>query len=58
MLAPGSSEKLKRLAERLTGWGRVPKEEIASLVVARKPNLYRFRDDGIIPNHPSWPLIS
>jgi uncharacterized protein YjlB len=21
------------------------------------PNVVRFRDDGIIPNHPRWPLI-
>jgi uncharacterized protein YjlB len=58
MLTPGSSEKLKRFAERLTGWGRIPKQEIPSFVVERKPNLHRFRDDGIIPNHPNWPLIS
>ncbi|WP_119271483.1 cupin [Taklimakanibacter deserti] len=58
ILLPHSSEKLKRFAERLTGWQRVPKSEIPQLIIARKPNLYRFRDDGIIPNHPEWPLIS
>jgi uncharacterized protein YjlB len=54
---PPSSEKLKRFAERLTGWRRVPKSEIPQLVSPRKASLYRFRDDGIIPNHPDWPLI-
>ncbi len=58
MLAPASSEKLKRLAERLTGWGRATKAEIPDLIIKRKANTYRFRDDGVIPNHPNWPLVS
>lgn len=58
MLPPGSSEKLKRLGEKLTGWGRVTVSEIPHLIVQRKANTFRFRDDGIIPNHPRWPLIS
>ena len=57
MLTPGSSEKLKRLTERLTGWGRVAESELSHLVVARKANSLRFSDDGVIPNHPAWPLI-
>jgi hypothetical protein len=24
----------------------------------RKPQTYRFKDDGLIPNHPKWPLIT
>ena len=24
---------------------------------ARKPNLYRFKDDGETPNNPKWPLL-
>lgn len=58
MLTPGSSEKVKRLMERLTGWGRVPESEIPDLIVARKANTFRFRDDGVIPNHPRWPMLS
>jgi uncharacterized protein YjlB len=27
------------------------------LLRARKPLAYRFSDDGIIPNHPRWPLL-
>jgi uncharacterized protein YjlB len=57
MLTPGSSEKLKRLTERLTGWGRIPESELSGLVIPRKANRFRFSDDGIIPNHPAWPLI-
>jgi uncharacterized protein YjlB len=26
-------------------------------VRAREPQTYLFRDDGVIPNHPKWPLI-
>jgi uncharacterized protein YjlB len=57
MLTPGSSEKLKRLTERLTGWGRVAESELSKLLIMRKANTFRFSDDGIIPNHPSWPVI-
>ena len=54
---PASAQKLKRLTERLTGWGRPARADIPSLVAPRKPNTFSFRDDGIIPNHPRWPLI-
>jgi uncharacterized protein YjlB len=27
------------------------------LLCERKPQTYRFKDDGVIPNHPLWPLI-
>jgi uncharacterized protein YjlB len=27
------------------------------LLRARDPHCYRFKDDGLIPNHPQWPLI-
>jgi uncharacterized protein YjlB len=23
----------------------------------RKPHTVRFKDDGLVPNHPRWPLI-
>ncbi|MDF2114452.1 cupin [Roseiarcaceae bacterium H3SJ34-1] len=50
-------ETIKRTAERLTGMGRPPHGELSSWVRDRKANAFRFRDDGIIPNHPRWPLI-
>lgn len=32
-------------------------EMVGKMARARKPLLHRFSDDGIIPNHPSWPLV-
>ena len=50
-------EAVKKFAERLTGWAKPSRSEVAGLVSERKPATLRFRDDGIIPNHPLWPLI-
>jgi uncharacterized protein YjlB len=50
-------ETLKKIAEKTTGWARPGKEALAELVRPRKPQTYRFKDDGIIPNHPRWPLV-
>ena len=47
----------KRLIERATGWSRPRKNELPSLVRQKKPNTLRFKDDGVIPNHPKWPLV-
>jgi uncharacterized protein YjlB len=48
-------ENIKRLAEKAAG-GR-PADVPRALVRERKPQTYLFRDDGVIPNHPRWPLI-
>ncbi len=48
-------ETAKRAAERATGLARP--SDPAALVRKRKPRLFRFKDDGLIPNHPRWPLI-
>ena len=50
-------ETLKKIAEKTTGWARPGEEDLAKLVRPRKPQTYRFKDDGIIPNHPRWPLV-
>lgn len=50
-------ETVKRLTERMTGWGRPESRRFAALVRQRKPHPFFFEDDGIIPNHPRWPLI-
>ena len=50
-------ETAKKFAERLTGWARPSRSEVAGLVSERKPGTLRFEDDGVIPNHPLWPLI-
>jgi uncharacterized protein YjlB len=47
----------KKTVERITGWSRPSKGKLSALVQSRKANTLRFRDDGIIPNHPTWPLI-
>ena len=48
-------ENVKRIAEKATGWRRP--DDPQALVRERKPQSYRFTDDGLIPNHPKWPLI-
>jgi uncharacterized protein YjlB len=50
-------ENVKRAAERLTGWSRPAKDELTRLVRTRKPATFRFKDEGLIPNHPRWPLV-
>jgi uncharacterized protein YjlB len=30
---------------------------VTALVRDRKPHVFLFEDDGVIPNHPHWPLI-
>jgi uncharacterized protein YjlB len=47
----------KRIVEKITGWSRPTKSELATLVRTRKANAFRFKDDGIVPNHPKWSLI-
>ena len=50
-------ETVKSLAEKVTGIGRPERDELQSLVRPRKGSTFRFEDDGIVPNHPRWPLI-
>lgn len=50
-------EDVKRTIERVTGYGRPARLAISSLLRARKPNHFRFRDDGKTPNNPRFPLI-
>jgi uncharacterized protein YjlB len=50
-------ETSKKIVEKITGWSRPTQSELATLVRMRKANAFRFRDDGVVPNHPKWPLI-
>lgn len=50
-------ERGKKLVENITGWQRASSEELDRLVRARKANTFRLEDDGVIPNHPHWPLV-
>jgi uncharacterized protein YjlB len=50
-------ETIKRLAEKATGWSRPDAARLPDLVRPRKPRTFRFKDDGLVPNHPDFPLI-
>ena len=50
-------EDLKEYTERATGLKRPGKQEASNLARVRKPRAVRFKDDGLVPNHPRWPLI-
>jgi uncharacterized protein YjlB len=50
-------EHAKKIAEKLTGYARPSERDLAALIRPRKPNSFRFKDDGAVPNHPCWPLI-
>src|SRR5260370_17959961 len=50
-------EDLKGYAERATGLRRPGKRKAVDLARVRKSHKVRFKDDGLVPNHPRWPLI-
>jgi uncharacterized protein YjlB len=50
-------EQVKKGAERLTGLGRLSDGALQRAVRVRRPLRVRFKDDGVIPNHPRWPLL-
>lgn len=50
-------ETIKSLGERLTGLGRPARDDLQSLLHTRAGTMLRFKDDGVVPNHPRWPLI-
>ncbi len=50
-------ESGKKIVERVTGWQRPSESELNSLLRKRKANTFHFEDDGVIPNHPLWPLV-
>ncbi len=47
----------KNVLERVTGWQRPAKSDLDRLSRPRKPTTFHFKDDGLIPNHPHWPMI-
>jgi hypothetical protein len=48
-------ENIKRIAEKAKGWRRP--NDVEAFIRERKPQTFRFTDDGVIPNHPRWPLV-
>jgi uncharacterized protein YjlB len=50
-------ETLKKVAEKATGLARPSRNQLEKLVRSRKVTALKFKDDGVIPNHPHWPLV-
>ena len=50
-------EDVKKSMEQVTGWQRPSSDQVAALRRRSKRGMFRFRDDGKIPNHPQWPVI-
>jgi uncharacterized protein YjlB len=50
-------QDIKRAGERLTGLARPTPRQAKALVRTRKANAYHFRDDGLVPNNPHWPML-
>ncbi|HEY1982148.1 MAG TPA: cupin domain-containing protein [Xanthobacteraceae bacterium] len=50
-------EDIKRVAEDVIGLRKPSREELDGLVRAKEPKIFRFEDDGFIPNHPAWPVL-
>ena len=50
-------ESIKENVEKITGWARPSPREVDAALRRRKPDLFRFRDDGVIPNNPELPFI-
>jgi hypothetical protein len=50
-------ETLRKIAEKVTGWARPTADGLDRLIRESNPRTVLLKDDGIIPNHPHWPLI-
>jgi uncharacterized protein YjlB len=50
-------ESIKETVEKLTGWALPSDQEVDEALRRRKANVYRFADDGLIPNNPDLPFI-
>jgi uncharacterized protein YjlB len=50
-------ETVKERFEKVTGWARPSGRDLDALLRQRKPNAFRFKDDGTIPNNPKLPLV-
>ncbi len=50
-------ESGKKIAEKIAGWRRPSSADLDRLLCTRKINVFHFKDDGIVPNHPHWPMI-
>jgi hypothetical protein len=51
----GVLESVKEKIEKVTGWKRPSRSDLRDAVRSRKPNSFRFKDDGVVPNNPKLP---
>ena len=49
-------DQLENYARKLVEKRPAPRD-VQQRVRVRKPRTKRFRDDGIVPNHPRWPML-
>lgn len=49
-------ENLKKYTERATGLRRPGNHQAPDPTRTRRPRAVRFKDDGLVPKHPPWPL--
>ncbi|OLB72380.1 MAG: hypothetical protein AUI16_20515 [Alphaproteobacteria bacterium 13_2_20CM_2_64_7] len=47
----GMLESLKEKIEKVTRWKRPSRDDLRHAVKARKPNAFRFKDDGVTAEH-------
>ncbi|WP_352953305.1 cupin domain-containing protein [Mesorhizobium sp. M1322] len=50
-------QSTKKAVEQVTGIARPGRQEVTDLIRRRKANEFWFKDDGLVPNHPFWPLV-
>lgn len=50
-------EDVKKLTGRVTGIGQPTTDDLSEAIRDRAPQRYRFKGAGLVPNHPTWPLI-
>jgi uncharacterized protein YjlB len=50
-------ETIKEGFEKLTGWSRPGRSELAAALRKRKSHTFWFKDDGLIPNNPALPFV-
>jgi uncharacterized protein YjlB len=48
---------LKKVVEKAPRLARPSPDQLEKLIRSRKVNTFKFKDDGVIPNHPHWPLV-
>lgn len=50
-------QSTKKAVEQVTGFAAPGRQEVTDLVRRRKANEFWFKNDGLVPNHPFWPLV-